>query len=185
MIQALALFSTLLCVQDFDDFNEWNAWKDMGDGSWIVVETVSKTGGTETKMEVKTNRDSMTDEAITLSSTTTIFMKGVDIPPSTATHEVKKPGKDGTNTYTDCPKCKKPYKGHSTVKTTKDQKLTIDGKEINCTLMESEFTDCESDKVSSSSKMWLSKDVPGWMVKMESKTGGSETTMTVSKFEKK
>ena len=192
MKQAFLILSVLVLgppsntvAQDADKYNEWASWSKAGDGSSVEFEMLTEASGMETKIVIVTTRTGATKEEITLSTTTHIFMEGLDIPSSTATRKVTKPGKEGEIEQTDCPECKKSWKTHGTVKTTKDQKVTVDGKELNCTMIESEMKDCDGAKVTSSAKIWYCDDVPGSMVKVTTKSKIAETNMTLTKFEMK
>lgn len=192
MKQALLILSVLVLgppsnavAQDADKYSEWGSWSKAGDGSSVEFELVTKVSDVETKIKTVTTRTGATEEEITLSVTTQISMEGLDIPPSATTRKVTKPGKEVEIKQTDCPECKKVWKDHGTVKTTKDQKVTVDGKALNCTLIESEMKDCDGAKVTSSSKIWICDDVPGSIVKVTTKSEIGETKMTVTKFEMK
>lgn len=174
----LVLSTSLGAVQDKDDFkfSEWEAWDSVADGSWVKMEMVSDFGGTKTTMTMTTTRLSKKDDVITVE--TVMVMNKMKLPGQK--RQIKKP-KESDTAKKECPKCSKEHK--SDVKTSKT-KVKIGDKELACTLQEFTAYDCDGKEVSSG-KIWYSKDVPGHMVRMETKMAQGTSKMNCLGFEKK
>lgn len=179
-----ALAFAVLCTipaaaQDKNEY--WDSWNACGVGTTIEVETKAAmmTSIATSVLEKKE------EKVITLKVTSVTKMTGMEDQTSTMPMKIEKDQPKGPGTW-ECPMCKKKHKADTGKPTT--EKVKVGDKEIECTVTEMTAYDCDG-KESGKTKSWTSKDVPGMLVKTHSKGQmmgqDYETTMTLTKFEKK
>jgi hypothetical protein len=157
-------FALLLLVASWQagaqESREYKTWSACKVGSWIKLKTdIEKASGTGTAEQTTTLVD-VTPGKLILEQTGTVTAKG-----KTTTLPVQKlevtPAEDA---------------GGKVVKKG-DEELSIAGKKLKCHW---EQIDIEGDGQKSSSKVWTSPDVPGGLVKMETRiTGKGAQTIKV------
>ena len=136
-----------------------------------------------TKMTITKTLDKKEEEKI-LVKTLTKMTFGDNVTETPGEEPINKP-KKGDPSYGDgeCPLCKKPAKEHKDGGTwEKDVALKIGEEEVKCVLYTVGDKLCTGeDNPGKGTKTWYSKDVPGWLVKMEQ----PQMKMTATKFESK
>ncbi|MBI3271971.1 MAG: hypothetical protein HYZ53_23460 [Planctomycetes bacterium] len=180
LLAAAFLASTALTVAAEETKNTWAAFKP---GSWSVVKmkTVSEMQGqkTESSSETKTTllEITATEVVLEVESETTSVVAGQAYKSPKTKSTMKQPLKyEGTAQPAD-PAAPKPETG--------EEEVSVGGKKVKCKWSKLSF---EAAGNKTTSKSTYSDEVPGSMVKMESKTEGtvkSETTMELTAFEAK
>lgn len=181
-IYAFAFVTLCTVPAAAQDKNEYfESWNACGVGTTIEIETKS-TMMNQTMTSVLEKKE---EKVITLKCTSVTKMEGIEDQTSTMPLKIEKDLPKGPGTW-ECPMCKKKHKSEASKPTT--EKVKVGDKELECTVVETTSYDCDG-KENSKTKSWSCKDVPGMLVKNHSK--GSmmgqeyETTMTLTKFEKK
>lgn len=151
-------------------YDMWEAWNSFKEGSSVTMETEAM--GTKTVMT--TTIDKKEAERIATKMTMEVAGQKIENPG-----EVKKPGTATGSAK--CPKCSKDHKSDS--KESKES-VEVGGKKLDCVVLDTTAYDCDGKEVGKS-KMWCSKEVPGWTVKSESSYGGNTSKTTCTAFEKK
>ena len=150
-------------------WNDWNAWNHFSEGAWITVERdfrgESKSTSTDTltkktadRLTIKTTvpvkkDDNGADEA------PAVIIEGLPLNQGDETHIEKAPKPSP------CPTCRAEHKP-SIVTEQKKEKLKVAGKEVLCYVMDVVPFDCKGARTGTS-RWWLSKEVPGGLVKRE------------------
>lgn len=169
----LLMLALLFAAQDDFAYSEWQSWDGFEVGSSVTLE--SETGGMKVRM---TNAiKARTETEITLE--TTVEMSGRSMPGGE--RKIHKPSGPEKKPDPTCPRCKKEHFGKPTV--TKE-KVKIGDREVETTVIEIVATSCEG-KEQGRSKTWYSKDVPGWIVKMDAAFAQSSAKQTCVAFEAK
>lgn len=165
----------VLLAQEFK-YDAWESWSAFGVGAMVEHRTETPSG----PMTVVRTIESKTKDLVTLrvSRLTKVGDKDVETPEM---EHVKKPGPDDPKIAPSCSKCRKVHP--KDVKEGK-QKLKVGDAELDCVLLTSTVVDCDGKKVGTL-KRWLNKDVPGWLVRMETLVEDIRTTMECRRFSKK
>ncbi len=148
-----------------------NPWNKFAAGSWAELKIVSNAGGAETEM---TQKQTLVDKG---AEELTIKVEGkmvkpvaMDMPPS----EMKSPTKGKAGGAAAGAPPKELGKGEET--------LEVGGKKLACKWVETEI-DAGGQKMTS--KAWTCDEVPGGVVKVETKGANLTSTMTLVGFEAK
>jgi hypothetical protein len=168
-----ALFASRTARAEDIDNPEYLSWKGCKAGSFVQTKTVMD-GAMKMETESTTTLVEITAEKAVVETKGKMHMGAnvIDQPAQKRDIPAKVKKVEGGEA-----KGEKPKEGEETVK--------VDGKDVKAHWTES-HTEANGSKTDT--KVWQSKDVPGLMVKMESKTTGpanSTMTITVEKFEKK
>ena len=156
-------------AQSPTEFDDWNRF---GVGTTATLEMVSDDGKSKvTTIEVFTLKKKEADK-ITLSGESVTEGTQKDSGERVISKE-KKRG--------ECKTCKKLHK-EATLKEKGKEKLKIGSKEIEATIVETTTYGCE-EKEAMTYRSWLSKDVPGGLLKMEATSDGFKVTVTLKSFE--
>jgi hypothetical protein len=149
----------------------FEAWSGFAEGSSVTLESNMVMGGNTTKSTMKMTLKKKEADKIT------ITIESEAMGQKNSMDQTYEKGKKS-----ECPACKKEHKAPSFKETGKD-KVKIGDKEIEVTCVEVTQYGCADAETKS--KACISKDVPGWAVKSETKTDQYTMTMTVTAFEKK
>lgn len=152
-----------------DPFEAWNGF---GEGSSVTSETAMEMGATKNKSTMKLTLKKKEADKITVTIETEAM--GQKNSMDQTYEKVKK--------AVECPACKKEHKAPAFKETGKD-KVKIGDKEYDVTCWE--LTNYGCADAESKSTACMSKEVPGALVKMTTKTEQYSMTMTVTAFEKK
>jgi hypothetical protein len=145
---------------------DWHAWSAFPEGAWVMIERDfrgSKSANTITlikkapdRLTVKWSKEKVGDEK-KAEDEPEVILEG--LPFSDEVVYEKNPKQML------CPTCRANHKA-SIISEQKKEKLTVGGKEIVCYVMDVVPFDCRGAK-SGMSRWWLSKEVPGGLVKRE------------------
>lgn len=169
-------------------WDDWNAWNGFPEGAWVTTErdyrgeqkttwTRRLTKKTPDLITVKEDVERKKDDK-----------NADDLPPFVLPVPGFENGEwhyDRISKLSPCPTCRADHKP-SIVTELKKEKLKIGNKEVLCYVMDAVPFDCKGAK-DGTSRWWLSKEVPGGLVKRESTTEGKpgKVVDTVLDFDKK
>jgi hypothetical protein len=159
----MTLILALLALQDALQFSEWDAWNACEVGSTVTIEMENSA---MKGMKTKRTTTLLKKEAEKLTVRVEMETSGTKIPAQEQTSE--KP-KGGSIQKTDCPRCKKAWSTHGKWTKGGTEKVKIGDREVEAPIVEGKLYDCKGEKETGSSKSWVSKDVPGWNVRVEAK----------------
>jgi hypothetical protein len=164
---SILTLALVLALQDEPfKYSEWEAWVGFAVGSSVTM-TVETDG---MKMKMTTTLKSKSESELTLDQS--VEMNGSTFPAGERT--IAKQAVSATDAAGACPSCKKKHWGDP--KQSKE-KLKIGEKELEATLVDIEVTSCDGN-TRTTSRMWYSKEVPGWVVRMDAQTGKSSAKQT-------
>lgn len=171
---ALAFLAASAFAEQMDNpqYKQWAAYKP---GTWVTMKTVSDTAGNKMEMQATTKLMEVTAEKAVLEVSQKMKVAGNDMDMPAQKMEVPA-------------KIEKPVTPENTqkpdVKTTEgSEELTVAGQKCKCKTTESTMKMGDTTTVS---KTWTCDDVPGTIVKMQSKSEGaaaSNMTMEVTGME--
>jgi hypothetical protein len=176
---AIAVLGLALCAssqaraEDVDN-PEFGYWSKFKAGSWVTMKVETEAAGNKTEMENTTTLLEITKEKAVVETKGHMMMGGnkIDIPANK--REIPAKVKKGEEPKKDAPK---PKEG--------DETIEVGGKKLKCHWIE---VDSEANGMKTNSKSWMSDEVPGHTVKVESKSEGamkSTTKMWADKWEAK
>jgi hypothetical protein len=150
-------------------WGDWNAWNHFPEGAWVTIErdfrgefktSYSNTLAKKTadKLTVKISDDLQKDDK-PAEDQPTVIIEGPLFGQGDENVIEKNPKPFP------CPTCRAEHRP-SVVTEQKKEKLKVGGKEILCNVMDVVPFDCRGAK-SGTSRWWLSKEVPGGLVKRE------------------
>lgn len=150
-------------------WNDWNAWNHFSEGAWVTVErefraefkstyTDSLTKKTADRLTIKTTTPAKKDNQ-GADEAPAVVIEGVPLGQGDEI-EIEKNAKP-----VPCPTCKGQHKP-SIVTEQKKEKLKVGGREVLCYVMDVIPFDCKGGRTGSS-RWWLSKEVPGGLVRRE------------------
>jgi hypothetical protein len=154
---------------------EYTGWSKQKPGAWVKHKMVSDAGGQKTEMEMTTKLIELTADKAVVETASVMNVGGqkIDVPGMKRDVPAKwDPAKANPNPNAPKPEIKEG-----------SEDVTVGGKSYKCKTYE---TTMKSDQATMTSKTWMSDDVPGGTVKMESKMEKpiqSVTTMEVVGFE--
>ncbi len=158
-------------AQSPTEFEDWNRY---AVGTSATLEMVSEAQGRNVStIDVLTLKKKETDK-ITLSSEA--VTEGTD--KESSERIVRRETKRG-----ECKSCKKVHK-EPTTKDKGKEKLKVGSKEFEATILDITTYVCD-EKESMTYRTWLSKEVPGGLLKMEATSEGVKVTVTLKSFELK
>jgi hypothetical protein len=149
-------------------WGDWAAWSAFPEGAWVTIErdfrgdkstftqTVSKKSAD--RLTIKLSDVKKKDEKPDPDAPTATFLG--PLPWGMGEEVIEKDPKPFP-----CPTCRKDHKP-SLVTEQKKEKLKIGGKEVLCYVMDAVIFNCAGEK-DGTSRWWLSKEVPGGLVKRE------------------
>ena len=178
LLSLIVAFTAAAAQDEAFKFDAWDAWNAFGEGASVTFEMKMKNINMTSTKSIKKKEG----KVITLSTESTMLLNGKEYKNPAKEDLVKKPDKPtDPNEMKACTKCSEKHKKPE-IKSSKE-KLTINGIELDCVKNEIKAFDCEGNPYESlgTVSMWYSKDVPGWIVKMKTKT----MDMTLTQFEKK
>lgn len=165
MVQAVMVWAALACQEN----PQFESWKSFKPGSWVKHRMKMNAGGQEIESETTTTLLEQTAEKIVLEVKNKMTMGGQTMELPAQKQEVT-------------PTADKAKQGD--IKKVGDEKVEAAGKTYACTVYTTEVTE-SGQKMNG--KLWISKDVPGGMVKGE--FSGAQMPepmrMTLLEFEKK
>jgi len=174
---AMALaFGTQEPKQDAFLYDAWAAWNSFGVGARVEHEAESVSGRTVVVRTI----EKKTEELVTIRVARKVRVEDKDVEQSELEH-VSKPRPGDPPPSEKCMSCGKVHP--KDVKESR-QKVRVDKQEIDCALLESTVLDCAGKKIGKL-RRWYSRDVPGWMVKMETTVDDLRTTTVCLRFTKK
>jgi hypothetical protein len=145
---------------------DWTSWSSFSEGAWVTIErdfrgskstsTITLTKKAADRLTVKWSKEKEKDEK-KAEDEPEFILEG--LPFSDEMVYEKNPKQIL------CPTCRANHKA-SIISAQKKEKITVGGKEILCYVMEVVPFDCRGAK-SGMSRWWLSKEVPGGLVKRE------------------
>lgn len=150
-------------------WNDWNAWNQFPEGAWVTVERDFRGEFKSTYTDTLTKK---TVDRLTLKMTNPVKKddKGADEVPAVIIEGI--PPNQGDETQIEkspkpfsCPTCKGQHKP-SIVTEQKKEKLKVAGREVLCHVLDIVPFDCKGGRTGSS-RWWLSKEVPGGLVRRE------------------
>jgi hypothetical protein len=159
-------------------YKEWAKYKP---GTSMTMATTSDAGGQTSNMETKTTLKEVTDDKVVLDISMSMDAGGTKMNMPAQTSEIKKmidaPAADATAAA--AANAPKP-----------DTKTSDESVTVGAGTFKAKVTEATMDAGGSktTSKTWMSDDVPGGMVKMEATTDGpmkSTTKMELKAFDKK
>ncbi len=164
-------------AQETFRYDPWEAWNSFDAGSFVEY----KQDGPSGKATIRRSIDRKTEDVVTIKVTQ--FMKVGEKDSESTTHDQVKKPLEGAPPPADrpCITCKKLHPKNITQDTTK---LKIADQELECTRLESTVMDCQGKKIGTLSR-YYSKDVPGWLVKMESVVEDTRTSTICTSFTRK
>lgn len=150
-------------------WNYWNAWNHFPEGAWVTVERDFRGEFKSTYTNTLTKK---TVDRLTLKMTTHVKKddKGADEAPDVIIEGL--PLNQGDEIQIEktpkpfsCPTCKAQHKP-SIVTEQKKERLKVAGREVLCHVMDVVPFDCKGGRTGTS-RWWLSKEVPGGLVRRE------------------
>ena len=171
-------------------WNDWNAWSGFPEGAWVTMEKDMRGESKWTTMYTLTKK---TADRLTVKSTSLDKKKEDNDQPTLELPSIPGlPETNGDETYYEknpkafpCPTCRADHKP-SIITEQKKEKLKIGTKEVLCYVMDVVPFDCKGAKTGTS-RWWMSKEVPGGLVKREWTAEGrpGKVVDTVLDFDKK
>lgn len=152
-------------------YSSWDSWSSFGEGSWARYSI--RTRGTQ--FSARTLLQSKEGDALVLKlNNRTSPMDGERETPATTTR-VRKSDANA------CPQCRKEHKSEP-----KEEKETVEtaDRKFACIVVSDGIYDCTGRSIGQI-KTWFSKEVPGWIVKMESTKDGVKVRLLLIEFEVK
>lgn len=155
------------------DYSEWNSWSGFAEGAWVTIEKDFR-GQSKTSFTLTLTK--RTADALTVKQTDGPQPKRDDVEVEGPLTVPGLPFENGEWRYVrnpkplTCPTCGAVHKG-SLVTEQKKEKLKVADKELLCQVLQVIPFDCNGVK-EGTSLWWLSRDVPGWLVKREFKAEG-------------
>ncbi|MEZ6183973.1 MAG: hypothetical protein R3F62_03065 [Planctomycetota bacterium] len=168
----LALLVPGVCFADVDN-PEFQSWSKFGVGSMVEYKVQSEAAGTKTESTMTVTLVEKTDDKVVLETKTTMVVAGNEMTMPAQKRDVPAKLKEQEG-----------QAGENEAQEGKDE-VEAAGKTLSCKTTQSVT---ESNGMKTTSKVWTCDDVPGGMVKMESKTEGSvssNTEMNLVKLETK
>ncbi len=160
-------------------YDAWESWNAFAEGSSVTLETTSDFGGNKSVMKTTTTLKKKEAEKITV--TDEMEVAGNKMPGTDRVIEKPK----GAPAAGDCPACKKPAKDHKAPEVKESEaKAKVGDQELTVAQIASTVFDC-SGKETMTTVAQYSKDVPGWIVRMEAKMAQGSTTQVATGFTKK
>ena len=150
----------------------FKSWAKHGVGTSVTTTVKTKAAGQETAMEVTTSLEAKSADKVSLKIVTKMTVAGTTMELPGQTIDIPAVTPPVEKSAADAPK---PETKENTAK------IKITDKEFNTKVIESTTT---IGKITTTSKSWTSEEIPGMMLKMETKTTGefpSESTMVVTK----
>lgn len=145
---------------------DWSAWNAFPEGAWVTIErdfrgskslnTVTLTKKAPDRLTVKWSKEKNKDEN-KAEDEPEVIIQGLPFSDEVVYEKNQK--------QMICPTCRANHKA-SIITEQKKEKLTIGGKEILCYVMDVVPFECGGAK-SGTSRWWLSKEIPGGLVKRE------------------
>lgn len=175
----LMFVTTSVCAEQIENpqYKEWAKYKP---GTSTTMATTSDAGGQTSSMETKTTLKEVTDDKIVLDISMSMDAGGQKMNMPAQTTEIKKmidaPAAADATAAANAPK--------------PDTKTSDESVTVGAGTFKAKVTEATMDAGGSktTSKTWMSDDVPGGMVKMEASTDGpmkSTTKMELKAFDKK
>lgn len=155
------------------DYSEWNSWTGFAEGAWVTIEKDFR-GQSKTTFTLTLTKKTL--DALTVKQTDEPKAKRDDIEVERPLTVPGLPFENGEWRYVrnpkpfPCPTCGAAHKD-SLVTEQKKERVKVADKELLCQVLEVIPFDCNGTK-QGTSVWWLSKDVPGWLVKREFKADG-------------
>lgn len=178
-MNALSILVLLVAQQSKQEpfkYDPWAAWNSFAAGAGVEHEVETTSGKTTTIRTI----ESKTESVITIRVTRR--MKVGDKEQETSELEqVKKPEAGAEEKDPPCSSC---GKVHPRDTKQDKQKVKVRDVELDCVLLESTVVDCQGKKIGRL-RRWYSKEVPGWVAKMESIVDETRTTTACTAFVKK
>lgn len=155
------------------DYTEWNSWTGFAEGAWVTIEKDFR-GQSKTSFTLTLTKKTV--DALTVKQTDEPRPKRDDVEVEGPLTVPGLPFENGEWHYVrnpkplPCPTCGAVHK-ESLVAEHKKEKVKVADKELLCQVLEVIPFDCNGVK-EGTSLWWLSRDVPGWLVKREFKAEG-------------
>lgn len=151
-------------------WNDWNAWNQFPEGAWVTIERdfrgQSKTSFTDTltnktadKLTVKTSIEDKRKDDKPAEDQPTVVIEGPLFGQGDE-NVIEKAPKPFP-----CPTCRAEHKP-SIITEQKKEKIKVGSREVLCYVMDVVPFGCKGEKTGTS-RWWLSKEVPGGLVKRE------------------
>jgi hypothetical protein len=157
-------------------YDAWAAWSSFGVGARVEHEAESVSGRTVVVRTI----EKKTEELVTIRVVRKVRVEDKD-EEKTELEQVLKPKPGDKPPVEKCLTC---GKAHPTDVKESKQKVRVDKLEIDCALLESTVLDCAGKKIGKL-RRWYSKEVPGWMVKMETTVDDLRSTTVCLRFTRK
>jgi hypothetical protein len=172
---ALALMAPAAFAAEQIDNPMYAQWKKYKPGTWVTTKTVADFGGNKSETETTTKLIEITPEKAVIEMTSVMSFGGQKLPPQPGTKmdvpaKVNKPDAAATG---DQPK--------PDVKESSED-VTVSGKTLKCKVTE---TTTKGPAGEMTAKVWQSDEVPGSVVKMETKMAQGSSKSELVGFEVK
>jgi hypothetical protein len=154
----------------------YESWAKHKPGTMVKIKTVSDAAGNKTEIEQTMTLKDVNPERVVIEVATSMSMMGQKMDQPAQTMEIKAnepaPASMTGKDTTDQPKPDMTTKeGEETV--------TVAGKSVKCKVTE---TTMKQGDMTVHTKVWMSPEIPGMLVKMENKTEGSVASMTTTEI---
>lgn len=159
----------------------YTSWAGCKPGSTVTMKNVTEMMGNKTEMEMTSTLVEVTPEKAVVEVKAVMDMMGqkTDMPAQKQDIPANAPEGQPTDPVAAA------KKAGAEVKELADENVSISGTDYKCKVME---TKMEQNGMTIMSKIWTSTEMPGMLVKLESKTEGqmaSNSTMEVTAVDKK
>jgi hypothetical protein len=151
-------------------------WAQFKPGTWVTVKQTSEMAGQKSITESTTKVLEVTAEQVVLEVSGKMEAQGqkIDMPARKDPVLAKIPKPEAVATPQEVKDAPKPKEGEDTV--------TTAGKPIKCKTLEITF-DANGQK--GTTKTWMNEEIPGQMIKMETKSAAMSVILELVAFEKK
>jgi hypothetical protein len=160
----------------------YESWAKHKPGTMIRTRMVSEAAGNKTQIETTQTLKEVTPEKVVLETKSSMEMMGQKMDQPAQPLEI--PAKAGAAAPGMTPTAEQPKQPDMEVKES-EETVTVAGKSVKAKVVEMKGKQAGMDMWT---KTWTSNDVPGTLVKMESKTGGemaSSSTLELVEMELK
>ncbi len=166
---AAALLGSSVCRAEDMDNPEYKSWSKSKPGTVVKMKTSTSASGTDMESETMTTLKEITPDHATVeeANSMTVMGKMQEMPAQPRTIPAKLPKMTGPNPAGDKPA------GMEIKESTED--VTIAGQTYHCKCVE---TKGDSNGMKVNSKILTCEDMPGYRVKMDTKTEGTNMSMT-------
>jgi hypothetical protein len=154
----------------------YDAWAKCKPGAYAKYKNETDAGGQKTVMEMTQKLVEVTADKVVIEVVTSMDMGGQKMDMPAQKIEIPKAGATTPNAAPNT----NAAAGGATASTTTEE-VTVGGQKVKCTVT-TVTSDVGGQK--SESKVWTSEEVPGGMVKSETKSAQMSATMTLVEFKK-